>query len=1034
MLNLINVLSAQAEVSDSDDALNRALDLLDEHEELFQDDGSRLAYLAKRGSALLMKAQRSRDPSVMREAVQVQRDRKKLAPKGHPQHALCLYDLGMTLLHSGTTSGRPDYLTEAVEVLKAAKRRPDSSVHPAAVLSALGNARLARIKRVKRQDKKKELDVALEAHRLAADAAETAEPGDPVIQACMADAAAALMRAYEETGDHRLLAASVDALRGAADATPDEHFRKAERLSNLAFALIALHEVTVNAETLDEAISTARAAVATADAGHAHRLSCLYALAYGLFRRAELRQMLIDADEAAIIADEVAHRTDQADTRWAMRQAFRAQAMCYLPTAVKLRRADEDLAAAAGRLRHDDPDRALIVSNRGALMEAIVGFLDSTTEEGRQRAEQAVQLTKEAADATPPDHSEYPVRLLNFVLASTTLARLQRDPDVLDIPLGMCEATQGDLAAQGAWGTMLELGYAGALACRYELSGNPDTAAAAMAAYRHGTSDIRVDGFRRLEAARAGARFAASCNETGPSLELYGLAIDLLGTVIWRGIDRRDQERLLARYAELPSDAAAIAITAGQPELAVEFLERGRGVLLGRLLDDSADITRLTVINPGQADRLAALQRDLDAIIMPDPEAAEFSFVQQPPEQASEADHRSALARQIDNLIEEIRALPGCGDLFTPPRFADLHAAIGGRTVAVLNISAYRCDAVIITSAGARTVPLQDLTRDNADDAARFFRTRAKDATQRGEPGEAARRALTTRLAWLWETVAGPVLQEAGMTGTTPAATSIPRLYWCPTGPSVFLPLHAAGHHQPTGTSAPLTVIDNTESVYIPKLRTLVPRYIEPAAGHKISPAPLIVSMPTTPGMPPLPAAQAEGDRLASIFTSTLHLSGNAATRSAVTAQMGTHRWYHFAVHGITDNDTPVNGGLELTDGRLTILDLLQLHLTDTQFAYLSACETHQNAPAIPDEAVTVATALHIAGCQTVAAALWQVADNHAADFAHQMYDRLITYQGETPLLRYEETPAALRETARATRDAHPAHPERWAAFVCTTY
>jgi tetratricopeptide (TPR) repeat protein len=344
-----------------------------------------------------------------------------------------LYDLGMTLLHSGTTFDRPGDLTEAVEVLKAAKRRPDSSVHPAAVLSALGNARLARIKRVKRQDKKKELDAALEAHRLAADAAETAEPGDPVIQACMADAAAALTRAYEETGDHRLLAASVDALRGAADATPDEHFRKAERLSNLAFALIALHEVTVNAETLDEAISTARAAVAAADAGHAHRLSCLYALAYGLFRRAELRQMLIDADEAAMIADEVAHRTDQADTRWAMRQAFRAQAMCYLPTAVKLRRADEDLAAAAGRLRHDDPDRALIVSNRGALMEALVGFLDSTTEEARQRAEQAVQLTKEAADATPPDHSEYPVRLLNFVLASTTLARLQRDLDVLDI-------------------------------------------------------------------------------------------------------------------------------------------------------------------------------------------------------------------------------------------------------------------------------------------------------------------------------------------------------------------------------------------------------------------------------------------------------------------------------------------------------------------------------------------------------------------------------------------------------------------------
>ena len=132
--------------------------------------------------------------------------------------------------------------------------------------------------------------------------------------------------------------------------------------------------------------------------------------------------MLIDADEAAVIADEVARATDQADARWAMRQAFRAQAMCYLPTAMKLRRAGDDLAAAAARLRHDNPDRAIIVSNRGALMEALVGFLDGTGEEARERAAQAVQLTKEAVDATPPEHSEYLVRLLNYVVASATLA------------------------------------------------------------------------------------------------------------------------------------------------------------------------------------------------------------------------------------------------------------------------------------------------------------------------------------------------------------------------------------------------------------------------------------------------------------------------------------------------------------------------------------------------------------------------------------------------------------------------------------
>ena len=272
--------------------------------------------------------------------------------------------------------------------------------------------------------------------------------------------------------------------------------------------------------------------------------------------------------------------------------------------------------------------------------------------------------------------------------------------------------------------------------------------------------------------------------------------------------------------------------------------------------------------------------------------------------------------------------MPGCGDLFTPPRFVDLHAAIGSRISRRhqhqrLPLRRNHHHARL----GCRAIPLRVLTRHDADDAARFFRTRAEDAAQPGESGEAARQALTARLTWLWDTVARPILQEAGMTGTTPAENSVPRLYWCPTGPAVFLPLHAAGHHQPTGTPGAVTVIDHVESVYIPKLRMLAPHHAEATSSHKNGPAPLIVSMPTTPGMLPLPSAQAEGNRLASIFPNALHLSGSAATRDAVTAQMGTHRWYHFAVHGITDNDTPVNGGLELTDGRLTIRDLLQLRL-----------------------------------------------------------------------------------------------------------
>ena len=885
MLNLTSALLVQAEVSNSDDALNRALDMLDEHAESFRDRGLRLEYLAKRGSALLMKAQRSRDPAVMAEAIQVLRDRKKLAPKGHPQHGVCLYDLGMALLHSGTTFDRPGDLYEAVDVLEAANRRPDDSVHRAAVLSGLGDARLSRIQQVSMRDRQKELDAGLKAHRLAAEAAEGMEPGDPVIMACMADAATALMRAYEETGDLQLLTASVDAQRAAADATPPGHYRKAERLSNLASALVALNEETADSATLDDAIRTARAAVAAATPGHANRLSCLYTLAYGLFRRGEMRQMLVDFYEAAALARNVADATDEDDERWAMRQAFKAQARCYLPSPWKLKNAAQDMAEAADRLRRDDPDRALIVSNRGALLNALVAFLAGAGTEARQTAAEAVQLTKEGLDATAFQRSEYVARLLNFVVASTTLSLLDHDASHLDIPLGMREATRNHPSAQRIWGTLLELGYAGALACRYELSGDdPAAAAAAIDAYRRGTSDTRVAAVRRLEAAHAGARFAAACGETSPSLELYGRAIDLLDSVVWRGIDRRDQERVLTRYAELPSDAAAIAIRAGQPELAIEFLERGRGVLLSRILDDSADVTQLRQISPAQASTLAELQLNLDSIILPDPETDPPTFPERPPEQASEADERSALARQIHSLIEQIRATPGCGGLFTPPCFADLHAAIAGRSVAVINISSYRCDAIVITPGRIKTVPFMLLTRQDTDDAAGFFRDKAQRAAWQDQAGRVARRTLIAKLAWLWDTVTGPVLQEAGITEPFPAGTRVPRLYWCPTGPAVFLPLHAAGYHGQTGRPATMAVIDRAESVYIPKLRMLGPDRAEPAASQKSSAPPLIVSMPETPGMSPLSRTEAEGNRLAAVFPGSVHLSGTAATRSAVAA------------------------------------------------------------------------------------------------------------------------------------------------------
>ena len=376
--------------------------------------------------------------------------------------------------------------------------------------------------------------------------------------------------------------------------------------------------------------------------------------------------------------------------------------------------------------------------------------------------------------------------------------------------------------------TLLAAGLAHALAVRYDLTGDPEDASAAIEAYQLAAGDARLAVFRRLHVAQSGAVLAAHCGETAVSLSLYALAVGLLDLAAWRGMERRDQERMLAGYAGIPSDAAAVAVTAGQPETAAEFLERGRGVLLDRHVDDSAELALLCQADPHLAREFEDLRHDLDSIAMPDLGADDFDLPYRPPCQESEADQRSVLARRLEGLISEIRTRPGCAGLFGPPVFAALQEAVGQCSAVIINVSEYRCDAIIVTSAGAAAVPLPSLSRPDAEDAAEFFRDTAQNAVQSGWVGSTARNGITTRLAWLWESVCEPVLQHLGITAQAPAGRSAPRVHWCPAGPAAFLPLHAAGHH---GQPEPHAVIDRAESVYIARLRALAPAGSgEPAA------------------------------------------------------------------------------------------------------------------------------------------------------------------------------------------------------------
>jgi hypothetical protein len=150
--------------------------------------------------------------------------------------------------------------------------------------------------------------------------------------------------------------------------------------------------------------------------------------------------------------------------------------------------------------------------------------------------------------------------------------------------------------------------------------------------------------------------------------------------------------------------------------------------------------------------------------------------------------------------------------------------------VVVVNVSRWRCDALIVRRDGVTGRELAGLTLDEAAARANRYLSVLSDAeladlrrlaAQRPKPGRRPRDAVRRRFAvsrdlevahqrvdemladllvWMWHAVAEPVLDELGYTETPGGETATwSRVWWCPTGPFTILPLHTTGQHRDRG-------------------------------------------------------------------------------------------------------------------------------------------------------------------------------------------------------------------------------------------
>jgi hypothetical protein len=663
-------------------------------------------------------------------------------------------------------------------------------------------------------------------------------------------------------------------------------------------------------------------------------------------------------------------------------------------------------------------------------------YIRFDSRQDRADLDEAIDTGRQAVNATTPDHTSRTLRLSNLAAILQTRFSVNDVPADLDEALEACRAALQTLAPGDPRRAPALLNLTQALLHLHDQNGRRETLDTAIDVARESLAELPIDHPDRplhllslgralhgrnavtgtdLEAALAAVREAASTDLGTPrdrasaaaqwaglaasdgrwaeAAQAYGTAVDLVSRTVSRSLTWRDREALIDGMAGLGADAAVCCVRAGLPTRAVELFEQGRGLLLGHALDSRTDLTALAERQPAFATMFTEL-----CVAFEDPD--------------TDVATRRGLAARYDRLLADIRKLPGFDTFLRPPTVRDLAPAEGHAVVvAVSDFGSY---ALILSAAGEVTpVPLPALTRRVVVEEVLDFLQAVEDTRSEGARTRAAGHDRVVRtLEWIWDAVAGPVLDHLGAAG---------RLWWCPSGMLSLLPLHAAGYH---GTGS-LTVVDQVVCSTTPTLRALVHsrRGADPARPR--ADRALVVAMPRTPGHDmPLPGAEREAAVVRTHLPGAVDVvSGTAATRDTVVAALPKARIAHFACHGNSDLTNPSESLLLLADHHnhpLTVLDLAHLSL-DADLAFLSACSTARPGGRLADEVIHLASAFQLAGYRHVIGTLWPIGDQHAVDFAELVYPA-IAAGGDIA--------TAVHTATRTLRDRHPDDPLAWASHV----
>jgi CHAT domain-containing protein len=425
--------------------------------------------------------------------------------------------------------------------------------------------------------------------------------------------------------------------------------------------------------------------------------------------------------------------------------------------------------------------------------------------------------------------------------------------------------------------------------------------------------------------------------------------------------------------AELPRHLAYTYARSGNLPKAVLTLERFRGRGLSEILNrDRANLTQLQQIAPNLYVKYQDIANQLRSI---ESQQRDHTVSADLHSLTPEALRNIAtkLRSELDETIAQIRQIPSYANFLKPPNFVDIQETVtSDQPLMYLATTPNGSMALTVTVDTIEILWLDSLTNEflqkllmGSGDVKNLDSGWITDYTLASGNGSTWLDTIGTTTRQLWDLLMGSIVQHLKSKG-------FDRATLIPTGYLSLLPLHAAWTPDETKPTGKRYALDDIHLTYTPNAKSLTAA--RTIADRVQADSILAIDNPTQD----LPNSQREIDCAIDSFGDRTVLREEKATIEAVKSGLTGVAIAHFSCHGTANFTEPLNSGLLMNNGLLTLKDLFALNLADNgglRLAILSACETGLPGLKTIDEVVSLPIGLMQAGVAGVISSLWAVSD-----------------------------------------------------------